>query len=90
MKLPRAKRSGSVNLIRFDENGRSYGDTVDGLGFVVGLEAKGVICKGKSVYLVTGGAGCAVALCDATLYLIFFQKKQLPKDYVLFILKLKY
>ncbi len=64
----RAKRSGSVNLIRFDENGRSYGDTVDGLGFVVGLEAKGVICKGKSVYLVgTGGAGCAlaVALCDA-------------------------
>jgi shikimate dehydrogenase len=44
----RAKRSGSVNLIRFDENGRSYGDTVDGLGFVVGLEAKGVICQGKA------------------------------------------
>jgi shikimate dehydrogenase len=80
----RARRSGCVNLIRFDEQGRSFGDTVDGLGFVTGLLAKGITVQHKSVFLVgTGGAGCAlaVALCDAgiqKLYLkdIFIEKAQ--------------
>src|SRR5262249_16124367 len=58
----RAQAAGSVNLVKRDKDGTLAGDTVDGLGFVKGLEAHGHRVKGASVWLVgLGGAGGAIA-----------------------------
>jgi shikimate dehydrogenase len=64
----RAQAAGSVNLVKREKDGTLAGDTVDGLGFVKGLEAQGHRVKGASVWLVgLGGAGGAIAaaLCEA-------------------------
>lgn len=64
----RAQASGSVNLVRREPDGTLAGDVIDGIGFVLGLEAHGYRLRGASVWLVgLGGAGGAIAaaLCEA-------------------------
>lgn len=64
----RAAASGSINLVRREADGSFFGDIVDGVGFVDGLQAEGHQLAGKSVCLVgCGGAGSAIAaaLCEA-------------------------
>ena len=54
----RADRARAANLIRFDADGRAYGDSTDGAGLVRDLDANGVQIIGKRILLV--GAGGAV------------------------------
>ena len=54
----RADRARAANLIRFDTNGRIYGDSTDGVGLVRDLGANGVQVARKHILLV--GAGGAV------------------------------
>jgi shikimate dehydrogenase len=64
----RAQAAGSVNLVKREADGTLSGDTVDGAGFVLGMEAQGHPVRGASVWLVgLGGAGGAIAaaLCEA-------------------------
>ena len=64
----RAQAAGSINLVRREADGGLAGDSVDGVGFVRGLEAQGHRVRGASVWLVgLGGAGGAIAaaLCEA-------------------------
>ncbi|MBR8030092.1 shikimate dehydrogenase [Burkholderia cenocepacia] len=59
---PRAKEVGAVNLVRWDQDRKSVGDIVDGIGFVNGLVASGHSLVGKRALLVgAGGAGSAIA-----------------------------
>lgn len=59
----RARFVGSVNVIHKDATGRLFGDYVDGLGYVDGIEALGFPVQAKRALLVgVGGAGAAVAL----------------------------
>jgi len=59
---PRAQAAGAVNLVRLDPDGKLFGDIVDGVGFVRGLELRGHSVKGASVWLVgVGGGGSAIA-----------------------------
>ncbi len=59
---PRAQAAGAVNLVRLDPDGKLYGDIVDGVGFVRGLELGGHSIKGASAWLVgAGGGGSAIA-----------------------------
>jgi shikimate dehydrogenase len=65
---PRARASGSVNLVKRDTDGAVIGDIGDGAGFVTGLETMGHRVRGASVWLVgLGGVGGAIAaaLCEA-------------------------
>ena len=65
---PRAKLSGSLNLVRRETNGTLLGDMVDGVGFVRGLADAGYPVRDRTAWLVgLGGAGAAIAaaLCDA-------------------------
>ena len=67
---PGAQAAAAVNAIRFDADGRLYGDNFDGLGFVAGLlgenpaeEAADKILADKSVLIIgAGGAARAIAL----------------------------
>lgn len=53
----------SVNMIRRNQDGTWHGDTVDGVGMVVGIRNNGGDPKGKHTLLVgAGGAGSAIAL----------------------------
>ena len=54
----RADRARAANLIRFDADGRVYGDSTDGAGLVRDLGANGVRIIGKHILMV--GAGGAV------------------------------
>lgn len=54
----RADRARAANLVRFDADGRVYGDSTDGVGLVRDLGANGVHITHKRVLLV--GAGGAV------------------------------
>jgi shikimate dehydrogenase len=59
---PRAQAAGAVNLVRLDPDGKLYGDTVDGAGFVRGLELCGHSVEGVTAWLVgAGGGGSAIA-----------------------------
>jgi shikimate dehydrogenase len=54
----RAKRIGSINLLRRLADGTWEGDNVDGAGFLAGLHADGVSLEGVNVYLHgCGGVG---------------------------------
>ena len=67
---PGAQAAAAVNAVRFDPDGRLYGDNFDGHGFVAGLlgenpadEAPDAIVNGKSILIVgAGGAARAIAL----------------------------
>jgi shikimate dehydrogenase len=64
----RAKRVGSVNVLRKDPNGGWYGDILDGVGFVRGLESRGRTVAGRRCLVVGGGGvgrAIAAALADA-------------------------
>jgi shikimate dehydrogenase len=57
-----AQASGSVNMVRLDDDGKLFGDMVDGSGFVRGLELQGYKLRDATVWLVgLGGAGSAIA-----------------------------
>jgi shikimate dehydrogenase len=62
----RAARVGAVNVIRLNENDEWAGDTVDGIGFVAGLRARGRDPAGRrSLVVGVGGAGTAIAFALA-------------------------
>jgi shikimate dehydrogenase len=57
-----------VNAVRFDPDGRLYGDNFDGAGFVAGCRGNGFEVTGKTVLMLgAGGAARAIAaaLCEA-------------------------
>ena len=54
----RADRARAANLIRFDTDGRVFGDSTDGVGLVRDLRANGMHVRGKRILLA--GAGGAV------------------------------
>lgn len=59
----RAAFVGSVNVIRKSPDGRLLGDNVDGLGYLDGIEARGLdIMEKRTLLIGAGGAGSAVAL----------------------------
>ena len=63
-----AKLTGAVNAVRFDRDGRLYGDNFDGAGFVAGCRGNGFEVTGKTVVILgAGGAARAIAaaLCEA-------------------------
>ena len=63
-----ARLTGAVNAVRFDPDGRLYGDNFDGAGFVAGCRGNGYEVTGKTVLLLgAGGAARAIAaaLCEA-------------------------
>lgn len=58
-----AQITGAVNAVRFDTDGRLYGDNFDGHGFVAGLKGEGHQMSGKDIVLIgAGGAARAIAL----------------------------
>mgnify|MGYP003951305763 CR=1 FL=1 len=60
----RAKLSGSVNTIRFDEQLNSYGDTTDGQGFINDLTVNNKFkLDGKSI-LILGAGGSVRAILE--------------------------
>jgi len=63
-----ARMTGAVNAVRFDPDGRLYGDNFDGAGFVAGCRGNGYEVTGKTVLMLgAGGAARAIAaaLCEA-------------------------
>ena len=63
-----ARLTGAVNAVRFDSDGRLYGDNFDGAGFIAGCRGNGYEVTGKTVLMLgAGGAGRAIAaaLCEA-------------------------
>ena len=63
-----ARLTGAVNAVRFDPDGRLYGDNFDGAGFVAGCRGNGFEVAGKTVLMLgAGGAARAIAaaLCEA-------------------------
>jgi|ERR1700674_358295 len=57
-----AQASGGVNMVRLDNDGKLFGDMVDGSGFVRGLELHGHHVQGAAVWLIgLGGGGSAIA-----------------------------
>ena len=60
--------TGAVNAVRFDQDGRLYGDNFDGAGFVAGCRHNGIELAGKNIVILgAGGAARAIAaaLCEA-------------------------
>jgi shikimate dehydrogenase len=58
----RARRVGSINLLRPEADGSWSGDNVDGAGFVAGLAADGVDLAGRHAYVHgAGGVGENIA-----------------------------
>ena len=63
-----AQLAGAVNAVRFDADGRLYGDNFDGAGFVAGCRGNGFEVTNKHILLLgAGGAARAIAaaLCAA-------------------------
>jgi len=57
----RARRVGSINLLRRGPDGTWEGDNVDGAGFVAGLRADSVTLEGSNVYVHgCGGVGQSI------------------------------
>ncbi|WP_233838736.1 shikimate dehydrogenase family protein [Paraburkholderia sp. ZP32-5] len=62
----RASLAGSVNVMRWEQDGSTCGDVLDGVGFVNGLAARGQDVKGKRALVVgCGGVGSAMAFALA-------------------------
>lgn len=62
----RSRRVLSVNVMRRDNDGRWYGDILDGIGFVKGLLSRGQRVEGRRALVVgSGGAGTAIAFAIA-------------------------
>ena len=63
-----ARLTGTVNAVRFETDGRLYGDNFDGAGFIAGCRGNGYEVSGKN-FLMLGAGGAAraiaVALCEA-------------------------
>ena len=58
----RARRVGSINLLRPDPDGRWTGDNVDGAGFIAGLAADGIRVEGRRAHVHgAGGVGRNIA-----------------------------
>lgn len=58
----RARRVGSINLMRREADGSWSGDNVDGAGFILGLEREGVAVAGRHAYVHgAGGVGTNIA-----------------------------
>jgi shikimate dehydrogenase len=63
---PRGRQVGVVNAVAIDADGRTLGDTFDGVGFVAGLHAAGQDVAGKRVLIVgSGGVGASIAFALA-------------------------
>lgn len=63
-----ARLTGAVNAVRFDPDGRLYGNNFDGAGFVAGCRGNGYEVTEKTVLMLgAGGAARAIAaaLCEA-------------------------
>jgi shikimate dehydrogenase len=59
---PRARESGVANAVAIDRDGRTLGDTFDGVGFVAGLRAAGQDVRGARALIVgSGGVGASIA-----------------------------
>jgi len=59
---PRARLSGVANAVAIDGDGRTVGDTFDGVGFVAGLRAAGQDLGGRRALIVgSGGVGASIA-----------------------------
>jgi shikimate dehydrogenase len=62
----RAHQVGAVNVIRIGEDGRTFGDILDGEGLVSGLRAAGQRIAGRRALVVgSGGVGSAIAFAVA-------------------------
>lgn len=58
---PNAKRTGTVNAVRFDQ-GRLVGEMFDGVGLIIGQKAHDIDVKGRAALILgAGGAARAVA-----------------------------
>ncbi|KAB1072995.1 shikimate dehydrogenase family protein [Methylobacterium planeticum] len=63
---PEARRTGAVNCVRREPDGRMVGTMLDGIGFLEALRASGLDPRGLHVGLAgAGGAACAVAFALA-------------------------
>lgn len=62
---PRAKRVGSVNIVRREDDGKLIGDMTDGLAFVAALKQKNHRLSGAKVLLAGAGGGAGAAIADA-------------------------
>ena len=63
---PRAHQVGVVNAVAIDGDGRTLGDTFDGVGFVAGLRAAGRDLHGLRALVVgSGGVGASIAFAVA-------------------------
>ena len=63
-----ARLTGVVNAVRFDQDGRLYGENFDGAGFVAGCRGNGYEVSKKNIMMLgAGGAARAIAaaLCEA-------------------------
>lgn len=59
---PAARRTGAINAIRKEADGRLVGDNFDGEGFTRGLAEQGHALRGRRVLMIgAGGAGRAIA-----------------------------
>lgn len=59
---PTVKVAGACNAVRRSADGRLQGDMFDGVGFVRGVQRKGLDLRGQRVLVVgSGGVGCAIA-----------------------------
>ena len=77
-----AQLSGAVNAVRFDQDGRLYGDNFDGAGFVAGCRGNGFEVAGKTVLMLgAGGAARAIvaALCEAGVGQLTIANRNLAK-----------
>jgi len=63
---PHARRTGAVNVVRCNPDGRWFGELFDGLGFVEGLRSRGISPAGKS-FLIYGAGGAGTAIVSALL-----------------------
>jgi shikimate dehydrogenase len=63
---PRARQAGVVNAVAVQADGRTIGDTFDGVGFVTGLRAAGKDVAGRRALIVgCGGVGASIAFAVA-------------------------
>ena len=61
-----ARATGAVNAVRFDDDGKIYGNNFDGEGFVAGLLGEGHQLENKNVLLIgAGGAARAISIAIA-------------------------
>jgi shikimate dehydrogenase len=62
----RARAVGAINVVRRGEDGRLFGDQLDGIGFLAGLRQAGIDVAGRAAYLAgAGGAANAIAFALA-------------------------